>query len=560
MRIQKIANILDTINARKLAKPLAICLTALFIFSMISVLATAPVKAARVSITPALHSSGHFILDANNNEVYLRGIGRGGDTDSMTGMWSGPGEDVFNYGQKWQTDFNVLAQKMDATFASYRDVWKVNMIRVFVPVDWWWDDQINPAQAYGEGPNQIVSYRDYIELMVQEADKYGIYVDFCPYEVLNYYKSQGNWDGIPGSLGAASLNYMRTINADEMTAWRTWWTSVANRLGQYSNVIFEMWNEPENDQQAYFNYMINAYQAIRATGSTNMVFMQYHMGLVPGYEELDWVPQFHNQLKAAIGAEPQNIAYTTHPYRRAPYPNLNWATTYEGVQAQLNTANVIPATRSNGIDVPLVFNEMGVMLEPVMYSNEYFPDAQKSEATLSTEQRMEKEFAFWDAILKNAYDLDIGVAPYYWMQTGVWYGSEALVASASWPAGAASPTPSRTGQIFIDNYVAPPPSAIITQPVETPAITAVPVPAPTPEMAIASTPELTQLPPIAVPTLPTIQTPAPTATPSPEPTPTESPTQTTTPATQPSLNFNGHYNQWYVIYWARFNMWFFYFR
>jgi hypothetical protein len=93
---------------------------------------------------------------------------------------------------------------MDETFACYRDVWKVNLVRILIPVDWWWDDNVNPAQQYGLGPDQVMSYRNYIELIVQEAAKYGIYVDLCPYEVRNYYFSGGSWDGIPGSLGTAA--------------------------------------------------------------------------------------------------------------------------------------------------------------------------------------------------------------------------------------------------------------------------------------------------------------------------------------------------------------------
>ncbi|MCW4004732.1 MAG: cellulase family glycosylhydrolase [Candidatus Bathyarchaeota archaeon] len=595
----------QALNLKKLAKPIAICISALFIISMISMLSATSVQAA--TTTSPLHTSGHLILDANNNPVYLRGIGRAGDIDSLSGIWSGPGDSVYNYGNKWQTDFTVLAQKMDATFACYRDVWKVNMIRVFVPVDWWWDDKINPAQAYGEGPNQVMSYKNYIELIAQEADKYGIYVDFCPYSVLNYYKNQGNWDGIPGSLGTASLAYMQKINQNEITAWRMWWTSVVERLGKYPNVIFEMWNEPDNDKQAYYNYMINAYQAIRATGNTNLIFMQYYLGLVPGYNELTWVPEFHNQLKNALGKEPLNVAYTTHPYRRAPYPNLVWSTTCQGVKQQLSAATMIPATRSNGIDVPLVFNEMGVMLEPSMYSNDYFPDAQKPESTLTVEQKMQNELAFWDAILRNAYEMDVGVCSYYWMQTGVWWGSEALISQANWPANAASPTPSQTGQIFINNYVAktpvnptptttpsptPNPTPVpIPTPVQTPTPTATPTPEPTPTPTPQPTPTPSSTPiptptPTPTSTAPT-QSPAETPTPQPTqqanvtPTSTEKPTAqsqesspkpTQTPTEPPNSSaepiptfriqptYRNHWSAWYLFKWGRFNAWFFYFR
>ena len=418
-----------------------------------------PKSAVQASTGAPLHTSGHTILDSSNNLVYFRGIGRAGDLDSLSGTWGGRGENVFAYGEKWQTDTSALRQKMDETFACYRVFWKVNLVRLLIPVDWWWNDNVNPAQEYGLGPDQLMSYRSYIELVVQEAAKYGIYVDLCPYEVRNYYVSGGNWDGIPGSLGTASLAYMHTINADEMQAWRMWWTSVVNKLGQNSNVIFDMWNEPDDGSNtavspeavAYFNYTIEMYKTIRATGNMNLIFMQWHAGLIPGETELDWVPQMYNQLKDSVGSTPSNIAFTTHPYRRAPYPNLEWSTNYMGIRAQLNLPNMIPATRSNGVDVPLVFNEMGVMADPSVYSNDYYSAAQQPESSLTVDQKMRNELSFWDAILQNAKDMNIGVCTFYWVQTGVWFGWEALV-NGTWAPNAVSPIPTQAGKIFINAF------------------------------------------------------------------------------------------------------------
>ena len=436
---------------------LAILATALFIPCLL-ILGSNPSKpTVQNSTIKSLHTSGHAIMDSNGNLVYFRGVGRAGDLDSLSGTWGGRGQNVFDYGEKWQTDVCVLRQKMDETFACYRDVWKVNLIRILVPVDWWWADNINPAQLYGVGPDQVMSYRSYVELVVEEAAKYGVYVDLCPYEVLNYHVSGDIWNGIPGSLGTASLAYMHTINVDEMQAWRMWWTSVVNKLGQYPNVIFEMWNEPADgsntavslEASAYFNYTIEMYKAIRAKGNLNLIFMQWHAGLIPDETELDWVPQLYNQLKDSVGSTPSNIAFTTHPYRHAPYPNLEWATTYAGIKAQLNMPNMVPATRSNGIDVPLVFNEMGIMADASVYANNFSLAAQQPEIHLSVNQKMTNELLFWNAILRNAKEMGIGVCAYYWMQTGVWPGWEALVAS-TWETNAISPTPTQAGKIFIN--------------------------------------------------------------------------------------------------------------
>ncbi len=181
----------------------------------------------------------------------------------------------------------------------------------------------------------------------------------------------------------------------------------------------------------------------------NLIFMQCHASLIPGKMELDWVPQLYNQLQASVGAAPSNIVFTAHPYRRAPYPNLEWATTYTGIKAQLNLPNMVPATRSNGINVPLVFNEMGVMNDSAVYKNDYYGAAQQPETCLTTDQKMDKELSFWTAILQNAKDMGVGVCAYHWMQTGVWFDGEALI-SNTWAINATSPTPTEAGKIFID--------------------------------------------------------------------------------------------------------------
>jgi hypothetical protein len=254
---------------------------------------------------------------------------------------------------------------------------------------------------------------------------------------------------------------MHTINSDEIKAWQIWWTNVAYRLSNYPNVIFELWNEPDDGTitntspiaQAYFNYSIQAYIAIRAAGATNLVFMQWHAGFSPSGADLSWVPELYNQLKNYIKMDLLNIVFTAHPYRRGPYPNLDWATTYTGVKSQLNEPNMIPITRSNGIDVPLVFNEMGVMFDPSVYENDFFPEAQQPESNLTFILKLYKELNFWDAILRNAKAMGIGVCAYYWMQSAVWWGWEALI-EGEWAANTLSPTPNLAGQIFINAYLA----------------------------------------------------------------------------------------------------------
>ena len=85
---------------------------------------------------------------------------------------------------------------------------------------------------------------------------------------------------------------------------------------------------------------------------------------------------------------------------------------------------MIPATRSKGVDVPLVFNEMGVMADPSVYSNDYYPAAQQPENSLTVNQKMQDELSFAEGYSQNTKDMGVGVCSFYWMQTGVWQGWE----------------------------------------------------------------------------------------------------------------------------------------
>jgi hypothetical protein len=549
MQKQKIVHFLNPLQ--NIAKPLLVlAISTLLLLSTLTTIIP-NTQAQTTTPTPALNTQGHNIVDQNNNIIYLRGIGRAGDTDSLTGIWGAKGESTFNYGNKWETNTATLTHRMDQTFTAYREEWKVNMVRIFINVDWWWEDNINPYQKYGQGPDQLMSYQNYVELLIQRAQANGIYVNFVPYQVLNHYINSDKWDGIPGSLGTDSANYMRTIHNDETQAWNLWWTSVVNKIGKYSNVIFEAWNEPCNSKASFdpnqpsraefFNYATEMYKTIRGLQNNNLIFLQWHMSLVPTWQELDWVPAMHRHLRDSIGLEPVNVAYTAHPYRHAPYPNLQWKTTYDEVKAQLNAPNMVPATRSGDVNVPLVFNEMGVMTSLTAYSygvNQHLYE-QVGEGSMNAQQRLDRELDFWDAILRNSREMGIGVAPYYWMQTDLWGAvNQGLISSATWPSTAASPTPWRSGQIFIDNYVAS--SKTTPTYISTPELT----PNPTVTPLLTPKPEPTQTPESVEPTT--------------EPTPNPTPTTELEETAKTTISSNIFRFIWRVIWWPSYNWWIIY--
>ncbi len=65
---------------------------------MLSVFSATSVQAA--TTTSALHTSGSYILDANGNTVYLRGMGIAGMAPDLI-LWGNSGSD--NWGDQWNT-------------------------------------------------------------------------------------------------------------------------------------------------------------------------------------------------------------------------------------------------------------------------------------------------------------------------------------------------------------------------------------------------------------------------------------------------------------------------
>ena len=199
MNTNNIRQTLHSLNLKKLSKPTAICLTALFIVSILSIFTSMPVQAA--TTTPALHTSGTSIVDANGNVVYLRGVGIAGMVPDLV-LWGSGGGD--NWGVQW--NYNPVAV-MDQTFSALQSQWHVNMIRVFVYPSWYFRDGIVPSQEDASSSlTTPISTRAYLRTLCQEADKYGIYVDIVPYMLTPSTSSFGNdpyattnfgWQGLP---------------------------------------------------------------------------------------------------------------------------------------------------------------------------------------------------------------------------------------------------------------------------------------------------------------------------------------------------------------------------
>jgi hypothetical protein len=547
LKIRNIAYILHSLNLKKLSKPLAVCATAIFVVSILAAFSTSTVQAE--SATLELHTSGSYILDANGNTVYLRGMGLAGFAPNLI-LWGEGGGD--NWGDQW--NYNPTAT-MDQTFSAMQSQWHINMIRVFVYPSWYYRDNITPAVEdpinYGAQTTPI-STKEYLHTLCDEAAKYGIYVDITPYMLTpstssygaDPYASSGyGWQGMPlmgwddaGSRFLSDAGY----GSNEKAFWSWFWTDMANNLKDCPNAIFEAWNEPNvgGDTDAiptgYMTYLTTMYNAVRSTGATNLIMMQWHMGWFPnGYgNDLSWCKQIATAIPDAT-----NLVYTTHLYYYAPTDlSSYWATDYSGLKTQLQSG-----IDSMGVTAPLVINEEG--------------------SCLTSSRNKQNDLTWWTNLLVAQRDLNLGAGAYYWLSDsglGGVYAGETMLSSGY--------SPNSMGQAYINAYngaTIPAPTQAATptpEPTATPTPTPVPTSAPTQEPTQEPTTAPTQAPvethtPTTTPQQTTQPTPTVTATPE----PTQQPTQSTSSSTinQPDNPFKDLYTRHWILYsWQRYNHWF----
>ncbi len=568
MKKNNSGNILDTLNFRKFAKPAVLFICAIFIISMLTVFATNGAQAA--TSTPALHTSGDQILNANNAVVYLRGVGiMGYAPDNI--FWGSSGSD--NWGDQWQTG-SSLTTSLDQTFSELSTQWGVNMIRIFILPEWWWDNNVVPSTESGSGYSSTpISTQTYLQTLCATAENYGIYVDIVPYQLTacsNSYQSdpyltpnQGGGQGLPlcgfDSPGTAFIE--STGYSTEQVFWTAFWTDMANSLKAYPNAIFEAWNEPDNDnsqtpntvESGYMTYLTTMYDAIRSTGATNLIFMQWKMGWEPnGWGmNLSWA----SSITSAIGS-PTNLAFTTHIYYYSPSD----LTPYWNPDGLDSDAGGVPPTVAQlestfstligtmGVKAPLVFNEAG--------------DCQAESTNINNDN------TWWNSVCVASNADGIGVGAYYWARTtadgGLGYYDEGLIGTAPY-------SPNTLGQEFINAYTptpTPSPTATPTPnptpsptPSPTPTPTATPSPTPSPTPTPTATPSPTPSPtptPTHMPTPTPVPTTDPTPRPTPAPTPTHMPTPTPVPTSMPPPRHSNHHrvsNSWLTFIEAQFNTW-----
>ena len=567
MNTTNLGKALHSISHRKLAKPFAICITALFVISMITILAPGAVH-ADTAISP-LHTSGSQILDQNNQVVNVRSIGMAGFAPDMY-FWAPTGSD--SWADQWGA---ATTAQMDQTFSVMQSTWHANMIRVFYLPEWYWQDTVSPPSETPGATPSTVSTRAYFQTILTEAAKYGIYVDFVPYQLTansaTFTSDPYMTSDVAGAQGlplcgwdSAGNAFIQSTGMTEANFWTAFYTQMANDLKGYPNAVFEAWNEPGDSgstnsvDSGFLQYQTIMYNAIRATGATNLIMMQWMDGWYPnGFGmNLSWASQIVN----ALGGQPTNLVFTTHFYWYAPSDLTRYWSNPQNFEGATSVQNAIQlAQASMGVSYPLVINEQG--------------SSSAVSANPSTDQ------AWYKTVLAAEVNLGIGLSGYFWLSDSglgyAWTGETLMSTGTNY-------TPNTMGQEFINAYV-PPTAAPSPSPSPTPTATPTPAPTATPSPTPTATPTATPAPDSSTSTTssgsssnnssgdtattptnsaPTTTTTSPTA---PAPTAPQTTLSTPSPITQPLYipapePMHSHHtlaHRWYAISWSRFNTWFF---
>jgi hypothetical protein len=358
-----------------------------------------------------LHIEGNQIEDSAGNNITLKGVDYARWIDTPYGDWMLPdGSTEFG---TWDP---VAAQDTLAAMKS----WGCNVVRLMFTTEWWVDN---------EG-----DFRTNIQTFISMADALGIYVVLCPW--------RNNATGTePSDLPWAPYDPNNNI-LNSSTDFVNFWASVASGLGNNSNVLFDLFNEPGGDEATWFSVVQSTINAIRAAGSTNIIVVEYGDGVgvdFAGFSlydsgvrtgsiwTLDWITQ--NPLSDSDN----NILYSTHLYRSNFYDSSqgyieinspNWINyTSNDLLWALNVTGVLNASRT----YPLWIGEIGCSNWASDLTNEQTVYA----ATLS--------------MLSNTTFGTDGYAGWDFWQTGEQWG---LV-----QAGAAGYQPSSAGQILVNQLM-----------------------------------------------------------------------------------------------------------
>lgn len=270
----------------------------------------------------SLHTEGRNVKDDNENIVYLRGVNKAEFLDDSTGLWTALGNSLWDDFGNWN-EANVRAH-----FEEMRR-WDINVIRLMIRLDWWF----NNFQGTATGQPANRQYIPCIVDTVRIAQEYGIYIALCPW-------TTGEAQ-TPNPI--AEMTVQTFVN---------FWLDVANKVGIYPNVLYDLWNEPNDDTgiaiTQWFNACVQVINALRNIGDQHLVVVQW------GYNgPVDFIQTWINQ-----GRIMNNILFDQHLYRHhGSFPDVN-VSDLNAVRTWINN-NLYWGTAVNMWNAPVWCGEIG---------------------------------------------------------------------------------------------------------------------------------------------------------------------------------------------------------
>lgn len=244
----------------------------------------------------ALHVDGNQLKDASNRVVYLRGVNQPGFVDSPTGFWRPEGGSTFSGLDQWNPE--AVKANLDEMKS-----WGINVIRCHQVGRHWVDN----TRVY-QGSDIGQAYKNNLHDIIAYAGERGFYYIF------DYYSDEGypndHQDELP---------FQPYSDLFSRTEFVQYWYEVAEDLKGYSNVLFEIFNEPHGpNKDTYFSLANDCIAAIRSAGAEQPIIIQWgysiwtnldypHNGVGSG--TMDWVIDYP--------ISDDNIVYSTHVYRGA---------------------------------------------------------------------------------------------------------------------------------------------------------------------------------------------------------------------------------------------------
>lgn len=337
-----------------------------------------------VGYAPPLHVEGKYIKDDNGTVVYLRGAVKPEHLAVPGGLWHPEGS-INEYGYRmWLPEavrYNLNEMKK----------FGFTCLRIFLPDVQQWladEDEINCG----------VTPRDQIAYLIEQAGLRGLYVIICPWAVADPYGGQTGipWDPYTKPTERGILQ----SSEDFINLWAGSFDSFSAEYGGFSNVIYELWNEPNgwsasvDMHRLYFDACQEIVNRLRAKGDDHLVVYQFNFWGQDSNQAVAW-----GQILNGT-----NVVYAVHCYRKLDtgftyyFPNGEYS--YEDVRRIMLDPNLVAMQNLVDNNIPCIITEFG-----------YNRVQGDSELSSYGEDR---EMIWFGNIMRLCNELDYGYTAFQW--------------------------------------------------------------------------------------------------------------------------------------------------